>query len=108
MSVKWEVLRLSVLLPSHTSKRHPKLLMVTGCACVLTLSDSIDCSPSGPSVHGMLQAEDWSGLPSPSPGNLPSLGMEPVFPESPALAGRFFTTEPSGKPLVTDANRKHM
>ena len=54
MSVKWEVLRISLLLPSHTSKRHPKLFMVTGCACVLTLSDSIDCSLSGPSVHGML------------------------------------------------------
>ena len=31
----------------------------------------------------------WSGLPFPSPGNLPDPGMEPV---SPALAGRFFTT----------------
>ena len=30
------------------------------------------------------------GLPSPSSGALPDLGIEPV---SPALAGRFFTTE---------------
>ena len=29
-------------------------------------------------------------------GSLPVSGIEPV---SPALAGRFFTTEPSGKPL---------
>ena len=35
------------------------------------------------------------GLPFPSPGDLPDLGIEP---ESPALAGRFFTTEPTGKP----------
>ena len=35
----------------------------------------------------------WSGLPFPSPGNLPDPGIEPV---SPALAGGFFTTEPPG------------
>ena len=37
----------------------------------------------------------WSGLPFPSPGDLPDPGMEPA---SPALAGEFFTTEPPGKP----------
>ena len=31
--------------------------------------------------------EYWSGLPFPSPGDLPNPGMEPV---SPGLAGRFF------------------
>ena len=41
----------------------------------------------------------WSGLLFPSPGDLPSPGTKP---ESPALAGRFLTTEPSGKPLFTD------
>ena len=39
--------------------------------------------------------EYQSGLPFPSPGDLPYPGIEPM---SPALAGRFFTTEPSGKP----------
>ena len=42
--------------------------------------------------------EYWSGLPYPPPGDLPSPGTEPVSLTSPALAGRFFTTEPSGKP----------
>ena len=28
----------------------------------------------------------------------PDPGIEPMFPESPALAGRFFTTESPGKP----------
>ena len=36
-----------------------------------------------------------SGLPFPTPGNLPDPGTEPA---SPALAGKFFTTEPPGKP----------
>ena len=34
--------------------------------------------------------EYWSGLPFPSPGDLPYSGIEPL---SPALAGRFFTIE---------------
>ena len=38
--------------------------------------------------------ESWSGLPFPSPGDLPNPGTEPL---SPALAGKFFTSEPPGK-----------
>ena len=37
----------------------------------------------------------WSGLPSPSPGDLPDPGIKPL---SPALAGGFSTIEPPGKP----------
>ena len=40
--------------------------------------------------------EYWSGLPFPSPGDLPDPRIEPM---SPALAGRFFTTAPPGKPV---------
>ena len=39
--------------------------------------------------------EYWSGLPFPSPGDLPNPGIEPAYP---ALAGGFFTTELPGKP----------
>ena len=38
--------------------------------------------------------EYWSGLPFPSPGDLPDPGIKPT---SPALAGKFFTTEPPGQ-----------
>ena len=41
----------------------------------------------------------WSGLPFPSPGDLPYPGIEPVPLASPAMAGSFFTTEPPGKPI---------
>ena len=45
--------------------------------------------------------EYWSGLPFPSPGDLPDPGIEVKAPASPALAGRFlFTTEPPGKPSL--------
>ena len=58
----------------------------------------MDYNPSGSSVHGFLRQEYWSGLPFPPPGDLPDSGMEPESLVSPALAGRFFTTEPPGKP----------
>ena len=41
--------------------------------------------------------EYWSGLPFPTPGDLPDPGIEPVSLVSPALAGGFFTSEPLGK-----------
>ena len=42
--------------------------------------------------------EYWSELLFPPPGDLRDPGIEPVSPTSPALAGRFFTTELPGKP----------
>ena len=62
------------------------------CVCLFV---TMDCSPLGSSVHGFPRQEYWSGLPFPLPGVLPDPGMEPM---SPALAARFFTIEPSGKP----------
>jgi len=41
--------------------------------------------------------EYWSGVPFPSPGDLPYPGTKPAYPQ---LAGRFFTTEPPGKPYM--------
>ena len=69
------------------------------CVCVLIsvqLCDPTDCSQPGSSVHGIPRQEYWSGLPFPTPGDLFNAGIEP---ESPALAGGFFTTEPSREPL---------
>ena len=42
--------------------------------------------------------EYWSGLPFPSPGDLPDLGIECASLRSPALTGRFFTSVPPEKP----------
>ena len=44
---------------------------------------------------GFPRQEYWSGLPFPSPGDLPDPGIKPA---SPAMADGFFTTELSGKP----------
>ena len=77
---------------------------------------------------GFSRQEYWSGLPFPSPENLPDPGIEPGSPAleadalpseppgkpdqesnpdqslSPTLAGIFFTTEPPGTPWSKDLN----
>ena len=52
------------------------------------------CNPRTESPPGSSVQEYWSGLPVPFPGDLPNPGIKPM---SPALASRFFTTEPPGK-----------
>ena len=71
------------------------LLHVHGQLCLL-LFDLMDYSPPGSAVHGILQARilEWVAFSS-CMWDLPRSGVEPV---SPALAGRFFTIEPPGKP----------
>ena len=44
--------------------------------------------------------EYWSGLPFPTLRDLPDPGTKAESFASSALAGGFFTTEPSGKPKV--------
>ena len=48
----------------------------------------------------------WSRLPFPPSRDLPDPGTESMSPASPALAGRFFTTEPLGKPPVKRHNEE--
>ena len=55
------------------------------------------CDPTGPqqlgsSVHGISRQEYCSRLPFPTPGDLPDPGTEPMSLTSPALSGRFFTS----------------
>ena len=46
--------------------------------------------------HLVINQEYWSGLPFPSPGDLPDSGIKPW---SPALQADALTSEPPGKPL---------
>ena len=59
-----------------------------------TLLDPMGCSLLGSSVHRIPQARILEWVVISPPGNLPNPGIEPA---SPALAGRFFTTQPPGK-----------
>ena len=53
-----------------------------------------------PSI-GFSRQEYWSGLPFPSPGDLPDPGIEP---RSPALQAAALTSQPPGKPMCSDSN----
>ena len=53
----------------------------------------MDCSPPGSSVRGIFRQEYCSGLPFPTPGDLPNPGIEPMSLASSVLAGGFFTTD---------------
>ena len=49
--------------------------------------------------------EHWSGLPFPSPWDLPNPGIKPTLS---ALADRFFTTEPPGKPSTGSGTKQNL
>ena len=72
------------------------------CACVLSHARLfvtlwiVACQ--APLCMGFSGQEYWSRLSFLPPGDLPDPGIKLVSPESLALAGRFFTTEPPGKP----------
>ena len=79
-----------------------------GLTCLCVHAQSLTCvqlfvtpwtvAHQAPLSVGFPRQEYWSGLPFPSPGDLPNPGIEPRSPASPVLAGRFFTTAPPGKP----------
>ena len=57
------------------------------------MSDSISQIQEADSARKAIPKyiEYWSGLPFPTPGNLPNQGVKPVSLTSPELAGGFFT-----------------
>ena len=69
-----------------------------------TLCNPMDYSLPGSSVHGFSRQEYWSGLPFPSPGNLPTPGVEP---RSPALQADSLPSE-ALKALWTFSREVHM
>ena len=58
----------------------------------LTLSDPVDSSQPGSSVHGISQARILEWVVISSSRDLPNPGIRPASLESPALGGGFFTT----------------
>ena len=77
---------------------------------MLSRSQSLSCvrlfattDHQTPLSMGFSRQEYWSGLPFPPPRDLPNPGAEPASPAYPALAGRFFTTEPPVPCLVAQS-----
>ena len=86
------------------------------CLCVcsvsqsrLTLCHPIDCSPPDSSVHRISKARklEWVAISSCRGSSQPrhqNCVSCITSPSSPVLAGRFFTTEPPGKPRHNGGN----
>ena len=87
---------------SNTNTSAPSHVGGMEYACVLSRSvhDLRTRVHQAPLYMGFSRQEYWSGLPFPSPRDLPVPGIEPAPPVSHALAGRSFTTVPPGKPRV--------
>ena len=65
------------------------------CSVMSNSCHSVDCTAhQAPPSMGFPRQEYWSGLPFLSPGDLPDPGIKLTS----AMADRFFTTEPPGKP----------
>ena len=80
--------------------KHYIVVVLVAKSC-LTLFDPMDYSPPGSFVRGILQARILGELPFPSPGDCAYPGFETA---SPALAGRFFTSESLGKAKASYTN----
>ena len=61
----------------------------------MSLYDPMDCSPQAPLLMEFSRQEYWSGLPFPTPGDLPNPEIKPTSLASPVLAGVFFTISPT-------------
>ena len=96
----WEIIHTNSYRMSSLFFLNSWTLLALVCVCVqsyLSLCDPMGCSPLPLCSFVPGWQEYWSG-PFPPPGDLPNPEIEPVSPGSPPLAGRFFTTEPPGKP----------
>ena len=75
----------------------PDDLMLSHVSHVQLFATPWTVAHQSPLSMGFCRKEYWSGLVFPPWRDLLGPGIEPVSPESPALAGGFFTTEPLGK-----------
>ena len=72
----------------HTKSSDPSVYFPLVCMHAV-VSDSLRPLSQAPLSLEVLRQEYWSGLPFPTPGDLPNPGMEPM---SPTVADRFLTT----------------
>ena len=71
------------------------------------MSCSVTAAHQALLLVGLSRQESGSGWPFPPPGDLLDPGIKPT---SPALAGKFFTAEPPGKPhyFTLNINNTHL
>ena len=78
------------------------LVLALSCVCMLSrvqlFATPWTVARQAPLFMEFSWQEYWRGLLFTMPGDLPDPGIEPTSLVSPALAGRFFTPGPPGKP----------
>ena len=80
--------------------RTNRIIWVCACACIPSLycvwlfETPWTVTHQTPLSKGFFKQEYWSGLPFPTPVNLPDPGIKPTSPVTLALGGKCFTTEP--------------
>jgi hypothetical protein len=77
---------------SYKERKKVKLL-----SCVRLFETPWTVAYQAPPSMGFSRQEYWSGLPFPSPGDLPDPGIKPG---SPAFQADALTSEPPGKPSL--------
>ena len=75
--------------------KDPNQVKVKSLSCVRLFATPWTVTYQAPLSMRFSRQEYWSGLPFPSPGDLPDPGIEPG---SPALESDALTSEPPGKP----------
>ena len=73
-------------------------MKVKSLSCVQLFATPWTVAHQAPLSMGFSRQEYWSGLPFPSPGDLPDSGIKPG---SPTLEADALTSEPPGKPQIT-------
>ena len=76
-------------------KKHHQFSSVQSLSRVPLFATPWTVTRQAPLSMGFSRQEYWSGLPFPSPGDLPDPGIKP---RSPALQADALTSEPPGKP----------
>ena len=79
---------------------HHACVCAQPCSCVWLFVTPWTVARQAPLSMGFSRQEYRSGLPCPSPGDLPDPRIEPWSLTSPPRAGRFFTTSATGKALI--------
>ena len=73
----------------NPSTEYVHVCVLSHFSCVRLFVTPWTVALQAPLFMGFSSQEYWNGLPFPSPGDIPNPGIKP---ESPALAGKFFTS----------------
>ena len=82
---------------------YTRVLCAQSLGCVRLFVTPWTVPRQAPLSMGFSRQEYWSGVPSPSPGDLPDPGVEPLSSASPAPQADSLPSEPPGKPMSTGA-----